>query len=178
MSNLKSHYQSILKELENHLQNEEDKKFVVNKFHELALMFMDVIDRVTYLTDERIKEIEEKQQVIGNKVDMVAKAVDGIQNDIYEDDETYEFEIICPYCNNEFVADINSDVNSDIECPECHNIIELDWNEDECCDGQCSHCNGCEDEHDDFTYGDECEDECNCSGNCSCEEDEEEDDDM
>lgn len=155
MSDLKNHYQKILKDLENHFQNKEDKEFVLNKFNELSIMFMDVIDRVTYLTDTRIKEVEQKQQAISNKVDMLKKSVDGIENDIYEDDETYDFEIICPYCNHEFIADISSEENSDIECPECHNVIELDWNEEEGCSGNCSHCSGCEDEL-------QSEENCNC----------------
>ena len=146
MSDLKNHYQAILTELENHFQNEEDRAFVLNKFQELSMMFMDVIDSLTYLTDIRVKEVEEKQKEIDSRIETVKKAVDGIENDIYEDDEAYEFEIVCPYCNHEFVADINSEENLEVECPECHNIIELDWNEDEECGGCCSHCNGCEDD--------------------------------
>ena len=151
MSDLKNHYQSILAELDNHFQDKEEKAFVLNKFQELSMMFMDVIDRLTYLTDMRIKEVEEKQKTIESQIDGVKKAVDGIENDIYEEDEPYEFEIVCPYCNKEFVADINSDENTEIECPECHNIIELDWNGEEECGGCCSHCGGCEDDekHDD-----------------------------
>ena len=147
MSDLKNHYQAILTELENHFQNEDDQAFVLSKFQELSMMFMDVIDRLTFLTDIRVKEVEETQKVIEDRIEIVKKAVDGIENDIYEDDEPYEFEISCPYCNNEFVADINSEENTEIECPECHNIIELDWNEEEC-GGCCSGCDGCEEGHD------------------------------
>lgn len=152
MSDLKNHYQAILTELENHFQNEDDQAFVLSKFQELSMMFMDVIDRLTYLTDIRIKEVEEKQQEIDNRIETVKKAVDGIENDIYEDDEAYEFEIICPYCNHEFVADINSEENAEVECPECHNIIELDWNEEENCGGYCSHCDGCGEEDDESEH--------------------------
>jgi len=147
MSDLKNHYQSILAELDNHFQDKEEKAFVLNKFQELSMMFMDVIDRLTFLTDIRVKEVEEKQKAIEDRIEIVKKAVDGIENDIYEDDEPYEFEISCPYCNNEFVADINSEENTEIECPEYHNIIELDWNEEEC-GGCCSGCDGCEEGHD------------------------------
>ena len=159
MSDLKNHYQAILTELENHFQNEDDQAFVLNKFQELSMMFMDVIDRLTYLTDIRIKEVEERQQEIDNRIETVKKVVDGIENDIYEDDEAYEFEIICPYCNHEFVADINSEENAEVECPECHNIIELDWNEDEGCGGCCSHCDGCEEDNDDIEYDENDNDE-------------------
>ena len=145
MSDLKNHYQAILTELENHFQNEDDQAFVLSKFQELSMMFMDVIDRLTYLTDIRIKEVEEKQQEIDNRIETVKKAVDGIENDIYEDDEAYEFEIVCPYCNYEFTADIEDESKEEIQCPECHNAIELDWNMEEegGCSGSCSHCAGC-----------------------------------
>lgn len=48
MSDLKNHYQSILAELDNHFQDKEEKAFVLNKFQELSMMFMDVIDRLTF----------------------------------------------------------------------------------------------------------------------------------
>ena len=43
--------------------------------------------------------------------------------------EDFEFEIVCPYCNYEFIADIDEH-EDEILCPECNNPIELDWSED------------------------------------------------
>ena len=131
MSDLKSRYQQILKELQDNIKNEKERNFVITKFQELSIIFMDIIDRLTYVTDIRVKDIEEKQKEMENKIGTVQKIVDGIENDIYEEEEPYEFEIVCPYCNHEFLADINSDMVAEIECPECHNVIELDWNSDE-----------------------------------------------
>lgn len=142
MSELSNHYQQIMKELQTNIKDEEDKAFVMDKFQELSMMFMDIIDRLTNLTDMRIKEIESQQKEIDERMSKIQKAVNGIESDIYEDDETYEFEIVCPYCNHEFVTDINSEANTEVECPECHNMIELDWNgeEDEDCIHDCSCC--------------------------------------
>lgn len=142
MSELSNKYQQIMKELRTNIKDEQEKEFVMSKFQELSMMFMDVIDRLTYLTDLRVKEIEEQQKEIDKRMVKIQKAVDGIESDIYEDDENYEFEIVCPYCNHEFVTDINSDVNTEVECPECHNMIELDWNgeEEEECSHHCSDC--------------------------------------
>ncbi len=39
----------------------------------------------------------------------------------------------------QFVTDIDSEINEEVECPECHNVIELDWNEGEC-SHECSDC--------------------------------------
>ncbi len=142
MSELSNRYQQIMKDLQANIKDENDKEFVIGKFQELSMMFMDVIDRLTYLTDLRIKEVEEQQKEIDGRMAKIQKAVDGIESDIYEEEEAYEFEIICPYCNHEFVTDIKSDVNTEVECPECHNMIELDWNGDE--DEECTHnCSGC-----------------------------------
>lgn len=157
MSELSNRYQQIMKELQTNIKDEKDKEFVTNKFQELSMMFMDVIDRLTYLTDLRIKEVESQQKEIDQKMAKIQKAVDGIESDIYEDDDTYEFEIICPYCNHEFVTDINSEVNTEVECPECHNIIELDWNgeDDEECGHDCSCCeHDCGSEEDELDYED------------------------
>jgi hypothetical protein len=60
-----------------------------------------------------------------------------------------DFEMICPYCNCEFNAEIGQS-KTEIKCPECNNIIELDWNgnpddnNDEIgCSGNCHRCGGC-----------------------------------
>lgn len=37
------------------------------------MMFMDVIDRLTFLTDIRVKEVEEKQKVIEDRIEIVKK---------------------------------------------------------------------------------------------------------
>ena len=49
------------------------------------------------------------QEEINNKVSNVQSLVNEIESDIYEEDEGYEFEIVCPYCNYEFTADIEED---------------------------------------------------------------------
>ncbi len=141
MSELSNRYQQIMRDLQTNIKDEDDKEFVISKVQELSMMFMDIIDRLTYLTDLKIKEVETQQKQIDERMAKLQKAVDGIENDIYEDEENYEFEITCPYCNHEFVTDINANISTDVECPECHNMIELDWNgEDEDCEHDCSCC--------------------------------------
>ena len=154
MSDIKGKYKKILEDLENNIKDSEDLQYAKEKFMELSLLFMDIIDRLTILTDARIKEIEEKQTEIDNKISSVQSIVDEIEGDIYEDDENYEFEIVCPYCNYEFTTDIADEEKEEIKCPKCNNIIELDWNsEDEySCYGNCSHCYGEKVAEDDTKY--------------------------
>lgn len=143
MSEINGKYKQIMEDLESGIKDPEELKFVKDKFSELSMLFIDMIDRVTRLTDNKIQEIEAKQNEIANRINSVQSIVDGIESDIYEDDENYEFEIVCPYCNYEFTADIEDESKDEIQCPECHNTIELDWNPEEelgGCSGNCSHC--------------------------------------
>lgn len=91
----------------------------------------------------KLYEIETKQKLIEQKINVIQQSVSGIENDIYED--SFDFDIVCPYCNTNFVSDVTS--KSSIKCPECNNIIELDWNDDSNyngCSGSCSSCqNNC-----------------------------------
>lgn len=140
MSKLSEEYLKILKDIEKKISNEEEKQYVLNKFSELSALYMDIIDRVTVNTS-RVEELEERQDGVIESLIGIKETVDLIKKDIYEDDE-YDFEIVCPYCNHEFIADVESELKEEIECPECHNLIQLDWNcEDEECGGCCSSCN-------------------------------------
>ena len=145
MSVLSDKYKKIISEIEQKVTNPDELEFVKDKISELSMLFMDIIDGLADKADEKFKQIEEKQRQIEEKMSQVENVVDEIESDIYdEDDENYDFEIVCPYCNNEFVAEING--KNEITCPECNNIIELDWNDEEeedSCQGHCSSCHGC-----------------------------------
>ena len=155
MSVMSDNYKRIMAEIEEKISNPEDLEFIKEKFVELSTMFVEVIDNLTEKTDEKITELEQRQQYIEDKISQVQGEVNEIEDDIYiedEDDSEYDFEIVCPYCNIEFVAEI--DGKNEIECPECHNMIELDWNDDEedsidatnSCAGSCNACSGCKPE--------------------------------
>lgn len=155
MSDIKGKYKKILEDLEQNVKDPQDLLYVKEKIIELTTIFMDIIDRLTILTDARIKEIEDKQKEIDSKIENVQSMVDEIEGDIYEDDDSYEFEIVCPYCNYEFTTDIADEEKDEIKCPKCNNIIELDWNQEEGCSGDCSHCHGNEDNIEDEKKEDE-----------------------
>ncbi len=142
MSDIKGKYKKILEDLENNIKDEQDLMYAKEKFMELTLIFMDIVDRLTLLTDLRIKEVEERQKEISEKINSVQSMVDEIEGDIYEDEEDYEFEIVCPYCNYQFTTDMADEEKEEIKCPKCQNVIELDWNSDDeyGCSGDCMHC--------------------------------------
>ena len=153
MSGIKDDYNRIMSEIEQKITDPEQLEFIQKKVAELSSIFMETVDSLSKSTDERIKLIEEK-------IGKVEKAVNEIEADIYEDEEeNFDFEIVCPYCDYEFVSSIEG--KDEIICPNCNNVIELDWNEDEedgCCSGHCHSCHGCEEDELDDDENDEDED--------------------
>ena len=148
MAKLREEYNNFLKDIEKNLKNKEDLEYVKVRFS----MFVDkVIDEMDMLVDyktQKMNEIEQKQKEIDDKMSKMQQIIDNIEKDIYAD-EGFDFEIICPYCDNQFVIDVDED-RTEVECPVCNNIIELDWSgdveEDIDCHGSCSGCHGCDDE--------------------------------
>lgn len=106
-----------------------------------------------------VKELKENQKIMTNKIEKMQQVIDHIESDIYSD-EGFDFEIVCPYCEHEFVIDANEDKN-EVECPECKNVIELDWtgdlydDEDDGCSGHCCGCSECGDSSDEENEDDD-----------------------
>ena len=122
MAEFSEKYSKIIKDIEKSISDEKEREIVLKKVSELSFMYMDVIDRISNVNSERMDDIEKHQDKLDEKIGKVKDTVDLIKKDIYED-EDYDFEIVCPYCNHEFVADIEDELKEEIECPECHNKI-------------------------------------------------------
>lgn len=148
MAELQDNFRKIMTKIEERIQDKETLDFVKEQIANISTLFLDQLDRVVELSTTRLDELVENQRVLNEKIMKVEKSMGNIEKDIYLDDE-YDFEIVCPYCNYEFVSDFTKEVKEEIECPECHNIIELDWNQEDTseCEGHCSCCEeGCEHE--------------------------------
>lgn len=152
MAKLGEEYNRILSEIEATISNESEKEIVKQKVIELSSLFLSNMEKMSDMVDNKLAKVEEKQKELDDKIEKINKSVSEIENDIYDEEETgeFDFEIVCPYCSYEFVTDLNmlDDEKSEIKCPECNNIIELDWNDDEeeGCSGHCCDCHGCGDE--------------------------------
>lgn len=163
MSEPNKKFQKILDDLKEHIKDEQELQYVNKKFVEASILFLEMIDEISENFESRLHELEEQQVFVEGKIKRMQEVVNNIENDIYEED--YNFDIMCPYCNNEFSATVENDSQKEVQCPECSNIIELDWG-DECSDTHC----GCGCEHDHLHECD-CGGDCNCEGNCNCGED-------
>ena len=140
MTEISKRFEKIINDIENNITDEKQLEFINKKIIEVSMLHLEVIDELTDVIKNKISNIEKTQNSIENKLNKMQNSISGIENDIY--DEGFEFEIICPYCNTTFVADVES--KTDIKCPECNNTIELDWNGGEefnKCSGHCSACN-------------------------------------
>ena len=163
MSELTKRFQDIMKDIENNIKDEKELEYINKKITEVSMLHMEVIDEMTGIIRTRLDNIERVQNSIETKVNKMQTSITGIENDMYDDG--FDFEIVCPYCNTEFTADIES--KTDIRCPECQNVIELDWNGEDSsgCSGHCSMCNSkCGEPFfnafgQDFDYTDEIEDD-------------------
>ena len=151
MGNLKNEYKSFLDDIEKNIKNKEDLEYVKERFADFMDIVLNDMENILDYKDEEMKKLEVKQNEIETEMNKLKTIVDHIEKDIYDEDG-FDFEIVCPYCNYEFVIDVD-DNKTEVQCPECKNIIELDWtgdlDKDENCGGNCSHCSGCEDEQED-----------------------------
>lgn len=140
MADFNENYKRIVSELTSKMENEQDKKLVEEKMSELSLLFLDVISSMTDHTQNKIKQLEETQRELGHKVELMEQNFEELLGNIYEE-EDFDFEIVCPYCNHQFVIDMEQeDLTKEIRCPECQNMIELDWDLEGDCEGDCSCC--------------------------------------
>lgn len=148
MGNLKNEYKSFLDDIEKNIKNKEDLEYVKGRFADFMDIVLNDIESIMDYKNEEMEKLEAKQDEIEKEMNRLKSVVDHIEKDIYDEDG-FDFEIVCPYCNYEFVIDVD-DNKTEVQCPECKNIIELDWNggEDEGCNGSCHGCSGCDDVED------------------------------
>lgn len=154
MSLLKNEYKSFLDDIEKNIKDKDDLEYIKQRFSAFMDVVLNQMDSIMNYKDEKINELEKMQNELDARMAKMQQVIDHIEKDIYDEDG-FDFEIVCPYCNYEFVIDLDEN-KSEIECPECKNMIELDWtgnidDEQSDCSGSCHGCHGCgeEDEEDD-----------------------------
>lgn len=158
MPELSEKFKDIIKDIEKNIKNKDDLEYIKTQIYNISSIFLEQLDKVVELTSYRMEELVKKQSELNSKMSKIEGVVGNIEKDIYLDEEDNDFEIICPYCNNEFMVDFNTELKNEVRCPECNNIIELDWNEEEehSCSGNCHCCDsGCEENNEDIQNNNE-----------------------
>lgn len=151
INNIADEYSRIIVELEKNITDTESLDYAKAKLSEMFMLFLEKIDGLTNEYETRLEHVAINQKEIDDRVGKIETVLKGIEKDIYED-SIYDFEIVCPYCNNEFVIEFGES-KMEVECPECNNIIELDWDgqfgeEQHECDGHCCHHEDIEEDED------------------------------
>ena len=147
MAELKKEYKKFMDDIQKNIKDKEDLEYIQGRFAKFLDVVLDQMDNILNYKEEQMAELEQMQKELNQKFQEMQETVTNIEKDIYEDGE-YDFEIVCPYCDNEFLIDLDEE-KTEIECPECNNIIELDWsgdleeNNNGCSDRGCSSCPGC-----------------------------------
>ena len=129
MANINTKFKKILSELEENIKDEQELEYVKAQMFNLYNILFEEVNKIEELANEKIAAILEIQVQMEAKVNKLEQDLTEIQKDIYEGEDS-EIAIVCPYCNNEFVLELE-ELREEIECPECNNIIELDWGQDE-----------------------------------------------
>lgn len=155
MGTIKNEYKSFLDDIEKNIKNKEDLEYIKKRFTSFLDVMLEQMDHVMDYKKEEIENLEKTQKQIEEKIEKMQNVINNIEKDIYAEDG-FDFEIICPYCNYEFIIDMDEN-RTEVECPECNNTIELDWSgdvegddEQSGCSGSCHGCHGCDDEDDDM----------------------------
>lgn len=144
MSVLQDKFNAIIAKIDERITDQEELKFVKEQIVDLSMIYMDEINKIMDLSEKRVNQVYENQKILEQKMAEIERGMNTIEKELFVEEE-YDFEIVCPYCNHEFLTDVNSG-KKEVECPECHNIIELDWNEEHECLGHCGSCGECETE--------------------------------
>lgn len=152
MGKLKNEYKSFLDDIEKNIKNKEDLEYVKGRFASFLDIVLDQMDYIMDYKKEEITRLEDTQNKLSSQIGQMQQVIDNIEKDIYAEDG-FDFEISCPYCNYEFIIDVDEN-KTEVECPECQNIIELDWSggeaeeENKGCSGNCHGCYGCDEDDD------------------------------
>ena len=154
MGSIKNEYKSFLDDIEKNIKNKEDLEYIKKRLSSFVDVIVEKVDDIANYRKEEIEQLEERQNEIEEKMSKMQGIIDNIEKDIYAE-EGFAFEIVCPYCESEFIIDVDEN-KTEVECPECNNIIELDWTgnvddepEHDGCNGSCHGCHGCEDNDED-----------------------------
>lgn len=168
MSDLKAKLNEIMNDFDENIKNKEDLEYIKSQVYNISVLFLDEMDKLAEINLQRLNVLNEREKELAKRVASIEHTMDTIKKEMFVEPEEYEFEITCPYCNEEFVEDFTDGIKNEIKCPECGNSIELDWQEEHGCGCNCEHdCDG------------KCDDDCDCDGQCDCDCDcEDNEDDM
>ena len=131
MTDLKKRFNKILQDIEKNVTNKEDVNYIKTQVYNISLLFLDELDKLAEINLNRLNTMIDREKELETKIENMEKIINKLEKEVYSSDDDSDFEIVCPYCNTEFIEDFSNRIKYEVRCPECDNIIELDWNEEE-----------------------------------------------
>ena len=128
LKDLRKEMNEFIEDLKTNIKDSKELDYLLNRTEKLYDTVFSTMEKIMDYKEDEMKELENRQEEQNKKMDDLVLRMKELYNDIYDEDY-YDFEIVCPYCNHEFDANIDENI-TEITCPECENIIELDWNEE------------------------------------------------
>lgn len=116
---LNTKFNEVMQNLEKNIDSEKDLNYVKQQITELTMTYLKELGNVENIYNKSFKNVYKK-------ISELEKTIEKINNE-YENNEIDVEPIQCPYCNENFLIEYDSN-NIEVKCPECKNIIELDWN--------------------------------------------------
>ena len=118
---LNKKFKEVIKNLEENILNKEDLIYSKSQITELAMVFLDELERIETSYQKKIEQCE-------SRIDSLESSIHKMENDFFEEDydDTDLEHIKCPYCNTNFFIEFDN-TKKEVKCPDCKNIIELDW---------------------------------------------------
>ena len=106
MSDLQKSVSKIISEVEKNLKNKEDIEYVKKQIYNIYNIFIEEFEKLEEKTNDRMESLLIRYKTIEDRMSEIEDAVDKIESDIYiKENEDYEFDITCPYCESEFAVD-------------------------------------------------------------------------
>ena len=131
MTDLKKRFNKILQDIEKNVTNKEDVNYIKTQVYNISLLFLDELDKLAEINLNRLNTMIDREKELETKIENMEKIINKLEKEVYSSDDDSDFEIVCPYCNTEFIEDFSNGIKYEVRCPECDNVIELDWNEEE-----------------------------------------------
>lgn len=128
IKSLSNEMNQFLRDIKENIKNPEELSYILKRTENFFDAVIKEVEEIMKYKEKEFKKLEKKQKDQDKEINEMQEKVRDLYKDIY-DEEYGDFEIICPYCNYLFNADIDES-NKEIICPECNNIIELDWDEE------------------------------------------------
>ena len=129
MANLKKRFKEIVDDIEKNIKNKDDLEYIKSQIYNISILFLDELDKLAEFNFNKLSVMLDREKELYKKVTKMEKIITNMEKEVFSSSEC-DFEIVCPYCNAEFVEDLQDNTDREIKCPECGNTIELDWNED------------------------------------------------